>query len=209
MTKQGGTAAALGAGCLVLIAVPVLFVVGFIVVVNVQSNTPEDYPTVAPDTMAKRVHGRAQQAYEVLGFDRAPGRDARMDSSYCYPDGLESINDKPQQGAYSLSYEWALDKVPEDQAVAALRRVERKLEKDGWKVESSHSGGFRDLYARRGTGDAEERQSFHWKASGGGRFDGGSSGPCAYDRDAPESDAYAKPQVDGPLPGMTPGPAMP
>ncbi|MQY14433.1 hypothetical protein SRB5_46000 [Streptomyces sp. RB5] len=197
---------AMGIGCAVLVALPVLVVLGFLVVLEVESSTPEDYPTVAPEETARQMFAVSQDAYAVLGFapEVPPGNfttgsdvseNGFDDLDYCYPDGLESINDQPEPNAYSFGHSWAISGVDAGEARAGMRRLRAHLEKQGWSVEDPGTGsGELGLSATKGHGDSTTTASFWWQPRQGGRFDGGVGSGCAYapdDIDAESVDTIA------------------
>ncbi|MGY4963641.1 hypothetical protein [Streptomyces sp. 900105245] len=149
-----------------------------------------DFPRVAPEEMADRALQRSQEAYTVLGFTRTirPGveklgvsTENTLGSDFCYDGGLLGLKDETIDGAYSMGHRWALDHVPASQAVPGLRRLQRFLVDEGWKVTSYSEGapgGSWDLFVQRDDGD--ERMSFTWY-SDREYFTGGASVPCAYD----------------------------
>lgn len=187
-TRSGASSCLLGVlGCggAVLVGVVVL-----VAALAWHSAGSTDFPRVAPEEMADRAVQRSQEAYEVLGFTRtiAPGLEElgvspqnTLGSSPCHDGGLLGIEDKTVDGAYSMSHTWALDQVPESQAVPGLRRLHQSLKDDGWKITSFNEGergDFWELFVQRD--DGEERMSFTWYPERK-YFRGGASVPCAYD----------------------------
>ncbi|MES9519008.1 hypothetical protein [Streptomyces capoamus] len=88
-----------------------------------------------------------------------------------------------------MVHDWALDDVPESQAVPGLRRLHRRLREDGWTVSSYREGGKDgqdwSLYVRRDGED--ERMSFTWSPDRR-YFTGGATAPRAYDTGWTEGD---------------------
>ncbi|MEU0695832.1 hypothetical protein ABZ349_17825 [Streptomyces niveus] len=184
----GGALRGVGIGCGVLVAVPVLLILGFLVTYSVQRGTPEDYERVAPQAMMTRIGDVSQESYEVLGFETAVGSNASSD--FCYPDGLESMADEPVDGAYSLSHRWSVDGVSESGAASALKRLHRHLKDEGWDIDSYENDadavyGLELRASRGGPSDdgGDIRAVFEWRDYDG-RFEGGVHAPCAYDPDA-------------------------
>ncbi|MEV3932992.1 hypothetical protein [Streptomyces sp. NPDC049944] len=169
-----------------------------------------DYPRVAPQDMADRAFQQSQEAYDVLGFTRTvqPGvedlgvsTENTLGSDYCYSGGLFNL-DESVDGAHRMSHSWALDRVPESQAVPGLRRLHQQLKDDGWEVSSYRDGeaGNWDLFVQRDDGD--ERMSFTWFPDRE-YFMGGASGPCAYDPEWKDGDVgpsgdHLRPPAFGP-----------
>ncbi|MFD3917369.1 hypothetical protein [Streptomyces sp. NPDC058595] len=184
-SRGGGALRGVGIGCGVLVAVPLLLVLGFLVTYSVQRGTPEDYERVAPQTMMTRIGDVSQESYEVLGFDTAVGSDAS--SALCYPGGLESMADEPVDGAYSLSHDWSVEDVTQAEAASALKRLRGHLKDEGWDIDS-YEDETRSAYglglraSRGGPSDdgGDVRAVFEWR-EGQGRFDGSVHAPCAYD----------------------------
>ncbi|MFC9927098.1 hypothetical protein [Streptomyces sp. NPDC127190] len=158
-----------------------------------QSAGSTDFARVAPQEMADRVLKHSQEAYDVLGFTRTVrpgvervgvGPENTLGADYCYDGGTFGLEDKTVDGAYRMSHEWALDKVPASRAVPGLRRLHRRLVDEGWEVTSYHEGGKDgrpgdwSLYVQKDGGD--ERMSFDWYPDRG-YFTGGATAPCAYD----------------------------
>ncbi|GKQ36688.1 hypothetical protein [Streptomyces sp. A012304] len=180
-------ARAVGIGCAVLVAVPLLLVIAFLVWLAVVTKDASDFPRVAPEEMAARAVDRSREAYDVLGFTRTipPGveelgvsTENTLSSGYCYRGGM---TDETVDGAYRMSHEWALDDVPAEQAVPALRRLHDHLKKTGWEISSYRenvSGDYWSLFASRS--DGEERVSFQWYADRD-YFSGDASTSCAVD----------------------------
>ncbi|WP_328676660.1 hypothetical protein OG905_23125 [Streptomyces sp. NBC_00322] len=174
---------------------PVLLFAGLFVTYQVEGATPEDYPRATPEAMGDRAARLSQEAYEVLGFDRAVppgvvepgvGTENSFSTDDCYPSGLEGMADEPVAGAYRLSHHWELDQVPEREAVPGLRRLHDHLRKTGWDITEYRefpSGREWSLRAKRDghAGDGgDERLVFSWRA-GTQRFGGASTVPCAHD----------------------------
>lgn len=182
--SRTGTSVARFAGIAVaaIIGIPLLLVLVVLVTYGVQRATPEDYPKVAPQTMADRTTARSQDAYDVLGFGATlpPGEFNSLSAGHCYPDGLESVADESVDGAYALSHKWKLDGVPESDALPALRALRDRLKEEGWRIVSfdeSPGGGDWTLRTER---DGDGRQVYTWYRDGG-RFHGGAHAECAYD----------------------------
>ncbi|MCX4588096.1 hypothetical protein [Streptomyces sp. NBC_01481] len=187
---------ALGVAWWILIAAivtPVLLIAGLFVTYQVEQATPEDYPRATPEAMGDRAARLSQEAYEVLGFDRAVppgvvepgvGTENSFSTADCYPGGLEGMADEPVAGAYRLSHNWELGQVPEREAVPGLRRLHDHLRETGWDITEYRelaSGGDWWLRAKRDAEDGgEERLAFSWRAKTQ-RFKGGSTVPCAHD----------------------------
>ncbi|MFI8371620.1 hypothetical protein [Streptomyces sp. NPDC085466] len=175
----------LGCGGVVLVGVVVL-----IAALAWKSSGATDFPRVAPEEMADRAVQRSEEAYRVLGFTRTVPPGVRklgvstrntLGSSPCYDGGLLGLADETIDGAYSMSHSWALDQVPESQAVPGLRALHRSLKDDGWKITSfdeGEQGDSWDLFVQRD--DGKERMSFTWYPDRE-YFTGGASVPCAYD----------------------------
>lgn len=190
---------AFGSGCLGCggIALATVLVVLVLLVCNAGST---DYPRVAPEKRASDVFRYSQEAYNVMGFRRSvrPGvekvgvsTENTFSAGYCYDGGWTGMEDKTVDGAYRLSHKWALDHVPESQAVSGLRRLHRRLTDEGWQVSSYHEGGNgRDgeLYVQRDGGD--QLMSFDWYADRQ-YFVAGATVPCAYDPGWQPTDAKA------------------
>ncbi|TXL84651.1 hypothetical protein [Streptomyces sp. IB2014 016-6] len=181
----GGVLRGVGIGCGVLVAVPVLLVLGFLVTYSVQRGTPEEYERVDPQAMMTRIGDVSRESYEVLGFETAAGSDAS--AGLCYPGGLESMADEPVDGAYSLSHRWSVDDVPESGAASALKRLHGHLRDGGWDIDSYESDagaayGLELRVSRDGPSDdgGDIRAVFEWRDHRG-RFEGGVHAPCAYD----------------------------
>ncbi|WBO64608.1 hypothetical protein [Streptomyces camelliae] len=165
---------ALGFGC-GAVALAVLISLASWIVHNAQST---DYATVAPEKRARQVFRFSQEAYDALGFGAGAG--STFSAGFCYDNGPLGVEDKTVDGAYRLSHEWALDHVPESQAVPGLRRLSRRLAEEGWKISDYRAGGAgadAELFVQRDGGD--ERMWFTWYADRE-YFDGGASVPCAY-----------------------------
>ncbi|MER6413516.1 hypothetical protein [Streptomyces humidus] len=185
-TRTRTAARAVGFGCAVLLAVPLLLLLAFVVWIAVVTKDASDFPRAAPEAMASRAAERSQEAYGVLGFTRTlgpgagqPGVSAEntFGSDACYRGGL---TDEEVDGAYSMHHSWALDHVPAGQARAGLRRLRDHLEDSGWDITSYREdvSGDRALKASRSEG--EERMWFKWSADRG-YFTGGASMACAVD----------------------------
>lgn len=202
-TGGGGNGAlrGVGIGCGLLVAVPVLVVLGFLLTYTVQRGTPEEYERVDQAEMMSRLSGVSHEAYGVLGFagDAGPETDPDpSDTSLCYPGGLESMADEPVEGAYSLADRWETDGVTEAEAEPALKRLHRHLKDEGWDIDSyekfdgtayvpaASAGGAESLTlraSRAGSSDdgGDTRLLFEWQdGRDGGRFSGSVVSPCAY-----------------------------
>ncbi|MEU6505190.1 hypothetical protein [Streptomyces sp. NPDC046942] len=207
---------ALGFGC-GAVALAVLLSLASWIVHNTQST---DYATLAPEKRAGRLLRYSQEAYDVLGFTREvrPGTEAfgvgvgsAFSAGFCYDNGPLGVEDKTVDGAYRLSHEWALDHVPEGQAVPGLRRLRWRLAEEGWKISDYRAGGAgadAELFVQRDGGD--ERMSFTWYADRE-YFDGGASVPCAY-VPGPRTDSVGSWDPDSalaslPAPVLGPSPA--
>ncbi|MFI2203918.1 hypothetical protein ACH47Z_24680 [Streptomyces sp. NPDC020192] len=165
---------ALGFGC-GAIALAVILALGAWIIGNAQQT---DYPRVAPGERARQVFRYSQEAYDVLGFTRAAGN--TFSAALCYDNGPLGMEDKTVDGAYQLGHEWALEHVPESQAVSGLRRLRDRLTDEGWRItgyREGRAGGDVELYAQRDGGDA--RMTFVWYAHRE-YFTGFASVPCAY-----------------------------
>ncbi|MDT0547763.1 hypothetical protein [Streptomyces lonegramiae] len=186
---------AAGIGCAVVVLVPVVFLLGLIITYSVQRATPEDYPEVKPEAMGRRLGGYSQDAYAALGIDRVldpagegmrEGDENHLSNDYCYPDGLESLADEPEEGAYQMGHSWALQEVDKDQGLAALRRLHSHLGASAaWRVTQS---GYDDEYREwrvSAERDGGYQVSVAWSVRDQ-RLGGGVSAPCAYDPDWPE-----------------------
>jgi hypothetical protein len=183
----------LGVTVAAIVGIPVLLVLVVLVTYGVQRATPEDYPKVAPQTMADRAGARSQESYDVLGFDALipPGEFNSLSSGYCYPDGLESVADEHVDNAYALSHSWHLADVPESEALPAMRRLRDHLKAEGWDIVSFDSTPSGDNWTLRTERDGDGRQVYEWYADGG-RFHGGMHAECAY-LPTPPTDPYASP----------------
>ncbi|MDI3386545.1 hypothetical protein QIS99_10015 [Streptomyces sp. B-S-A8] len=179
----------LAIGCAALVGIPLLVVLGYIVTFMAQRATPEDYPTVTPETAAGRLTAASQEMYEVAGFDRTlpPGveriavsTENVLDSGFCYPGGLESIADESVDGAYSLHHRWGVPDVPKDQGLAALRRLREHLRNAGWTITDYGKEQRSDEWELRAEKGEDRRASFRWRADLG-YFDAGAGSGCAYD----------------------------
>ncbi|MET9557370.1 hypothetical protein [Streptomyces sp. NPDC006645] len=200
LDRPAGSGALRGVGisCGLLVAVPVLVVLGFLVTYGVQRGTPEEYERVGRDTMTSRMGAILQETYDVLGVD-GDTRPAGPGDSLCYPDGLESIADEPVEGAYSLSDGWETDGVTGAEAGPALKRLHRYLGDEGWDIDTYERF---DGTAYRPAGTAGPAESltlrasrpgpsddggdtgllFEWRdGRDGGRFSGSVVSPCAYE----------------------------
>ncbi|WP_405805693.1 hypothetical protein [Streptomyces sp. NBC_01187] len=160
--SAGRTAAqALGVTCAVVVGIPALVILGFMITYSAERSTPEDYPEVSPDAMAARVTGNSLDAIDAMrlgmGHPKGWGKDwgtsdlnAGVDTSMCYPDGLESIADDPEPGAYQLSQSYEGPALSDRKTKAGFTRLEKHLRHKGWKItESSDRGGMRELSAER------------------------------------------------------------
>ncbi|MFK4224079.1 hypothetical protein [Streptomyces sp. NPDC019890] len=200
---------------IVLIAMPVLLVLGLVITYQAERATPEDYPRVAPEEMMRRATSRSQEAYEVLGFDRAVppgvvklgvGTENYLSTDDCYPGGLEGMADEPVDGAYRLFHGWALDKASEQEALPALRRLRDHLKDTGWRIKEygeSQTGDEWNLRAERdgrSGDDGNETQHFNWRAEDQ-RFSGSSGMPCAYESE----ETYGDPLTGVHPPELRPG----
>ncbi|MFI2290293.1 hypothetical protein [Streptomyces niveus] len=205
LTDSTGSGAlrGVGIGCGLLVAVPVLVVLGFLVTYAVQRGTPEEYERVAPEEMMSRLSAVSHEAYGVLGLDGDTGPETDPDPSapsLCYPGGLESIADEPVEGAYSLADGWETDGVTEADAKPALKRLHRHLKDEGWDIDAYEkfdgtayraaemAGPAESLTlraSRAGSSDdgGDTRLLFEWRdgSGDGGRFSGSVVSPCAYD----------------------------
>lgn len=205
LTDSTGSCAlrGVGIGCGLLVAVPVLVVLGFLVTYAVQRGTPEEYERVAPEEMMSRLSAVSHEAYGVLGLDGDTGPETDPDPSapsLCYPGGLESIADEPVEGAYSLADGWETDGVTEADAKPALKRLHRHLKDEGWDIDAYEkfdgtayraaemAGPAESLTlraSRAGSSDdgGDTRLLFEWRdgSGDGGRFSGSVVSPCAYD----------------------------
>lgn len=185
----GGGAAlrGVGLGCGLLVAVPVLVVLGYLITYSVQRGTPEEYERVSTDRMAGRLSALSQEAYGVLGLDGdpVPGTDPDpSDTSLCYPGGLESIADEPVDGAYSLTAGWEVDGVPAAEAGPALDRLHEHLRDEGWDIDAYEKSAGTTLRAsREGPSDdgGDIRLVFDWWGGGQERLTATVVSPCAYD----------------------------
>lgn len=194
-TGGGAVKRGVGIGCGLLVAVPVLVVLGFLVTYGVQRGTPEEYERVGPEEMADRIGAVSDDAYGVLDFPYADLESGMASESLCYPGGLESVADEPVEGAYSLSEAWEVDGVTEAGAAPALKRLHRHLKEEGWDIDSYErfDGAYRPATtagpaesltlraSREGPSDdgGDTRLLFEWRD--GGRFTGSVASPCAYD----------------------------
>lgn len=197
-----GVTRGVGIGCGLLVAVPVLVVLGFLLTYSVQRATPEEYERVSPAEMMSRLSGVSHEAYGVLGFDGDTGPEtdpAPSDSSLCYPGGLESMADEPVEGAYSLADRWETDGVTEAEARPALKRLHRHLKDEGWDIDSYERFDGTAYGSAETTGPAESltlrasragssddggdtRLLFEWQdGRDGGGFSGSVVSPCAYE----------------------------
>lgn len=182
---------ALGCGCAALIGIPL--VAGLVLIGKLawENRGSTDFPRVAPEDMASRAFQHSQEAYEVMGFSRTveageaedigSGTENAFSSSLCWTSGPLGLEDRTVDGAYEMSHAWALDHVPESQAVSGLRRLHQRLKADGWEVSSYDEGGkteYGRLSVRRDDGD--ERMSFTWYADRE-YFRAEATVPCAYD----------------------------
>ncbi|MFH8749189.1 hypothetical protein ACH4GK_21085 [Streptomyces rimosus] len=204
-------AAALGCG--VMAALPVLLVLGVVALVMFESAVPEDYAEVAPEKMAERVVSTSEDAYRAMGLHRAIPRGEqrteaggrtvnRLDSGLCYPGGWESLEDRSVKGAYQLSHDWELDRVPAKAALPALERLRDHLKDTGWRV-TRYGKSVNDEWevdAER-DGDTSDdgvvRQSVTWFENGQ-RLHGGNTGPCAYEPGWKEDDGPPGRPVEAP-----------
>ncbi|WKX68661.1 hypothetical protein [Streptomyces sp. XD-27] len=207
---------AAGIGCAAMVLLPVLFILGLIITYSAQRATPEDYPEVKPEAMARRLGGYSQDAYAALGIDRVldpAGEGMREDdenslsNDYCYPTGLESMADEPEEGAYKMRHSWTLQDVGKDQGLTAVRRLHAHLKDSAWRVTEY---GRDDEYQEWRV-SAERDGGYHvhvaWSARDQ-RLDGGASAPCAYDPDWPEAGSSSDlPDTGTPSPPLTPNPA--
>ncbi|WP_405798065.1 hypothetical protein [Streptomyces sp. NBC_01506] len=198
--NRGGALLGVGIGCGLLVAVPVLVVLGFLITYAVQRGTPEEYERVDPQAMMTRIGDVSQEAYDVLGFEHDIRSEAG--SGFCYPDGLESIADEPVDGAYALSQDWSVDGVKESEAASALERLHGHLKDEGWDIDSYENGadgagaagaamGLELRASRGGPSDdgGDIRLVFDWRDYQE-RFEGSVHAPCAYDPEAePGTDA--------------------
>lgn len=193
--SRPGTSAAkwLGIALATIVSIPVLLILAVLVTYGVQRASPEDYPKVAPQTMAERAGARSQESYDVLGFDAQvpPGGFNSLSSGYCYPDGLESVADEHVDNAYALSHEWRLTDVAESEALPAMRRLRDHLEANGWNIVSFDSTPSGDNWTLRTERDGDGRQVYEWYADGG-RFHGGVHAECSY-LPTPATDPHASP----------------
>ncbi|WP_144387261.1 hypothetical protein [Streptomyces sp. SAJ15] len=110
-TRPASALKVAGIGCAVVVLAPVLLLLGLVVVYQIERATPEDYPDVKPDTMARRISGYSLDAYAALGLNRTlnPGgyeaktnNENSFGSDRCYPDGLEGMADEPEEGTPPL-----------------------------------------------------------------------------------------------------------
>lgn len=216
----GSGARSLGLGCLGCVGVLLVAVVALFVRLAWNAEDATDFPRVAPEKTADRVFGHSREAYDVLGFTRPvpPGVERvgvstqnTLDAGYCYDGGLLGLEDKTVDGAYRMSHEWALDRVPGSQAVPGLRRLHQRLEDDGWEVSSYREGGKDkdwSLYVQRDGGG--ERMSFTWFPDRQ-YFIGGATAPCAYDPGWTDdgSEAYSPGDAAGSVRPPVLGPGRP
>ncbi|NBE56300.1 hypothetical protein [Streptomyces boluensis] len=175
-------------GCGVIVAVPLLIVLGVIVTFGAQQATAEDYPTTAPEQAAEALTAESQELYRTTRFDLTlpPGvedlgvsTENTLSADYCYPDGLESLADESVDGAYSLHHSWGVPDVPKDRALPALRRLRDRLKADGWNITDYGRNAPATEWELRATKD-DRRTSFSWRPEYG-YFDGGIGTACAYD----------------------------
>lgn len=176
---------------LAAVALPVLLVAGLVVVYAVERGTDEGYPEVAPDVMTQRAAARSQELYDVAGIggELPPGTSGgdlhasanTVSADVCYPDGLESVADQPEEGSYRLGHKWRIAGVSEREGVPALRRLRAHVEKTGWHVaEFGASGEGWVLRARRDEDDLGSERIVvtwwsHWRT-----LDGFTGMSCAY-----------------------------
>jgi hypothetical protein len=210
-TRSGAALEAGGISCAVAVLLPVLVVGGAFLTFSIERATPADFPDVKPETMAHRVTDHSKGAFAALGLDRTlepnvydmrKGDENTLDSDFCYPDGLESIADQPEAGAYRLYHRWSVGGVAPREGVGALRRLRDHLTGTGWRITQFGDGEQRHERTLKAERDGGYTISLTWEAVRR-RLDGGSSAPCATDPDWKESDGlYAEPSVERP-PALT------
>ncbi|MFC0597370.1 hypothetical protein [Streptomyces palmae] len=196
-----------GIGCAAVLLAPVLLLVGVIVTYAIERAIPEDYPDAKPEVTARRITAYSQEAFAVIGLDRTlesnvydmrAGNQNTLGSDYCYPDGLESIADEPEKGAYRMYHAWMVGKVGKRQGLEALRRVHARLKDTGWRItQFEEDRGIREWIVR-----AERDGGYHlsvvWEADYQ-RLRGGTGASCATDPDWTEEDGrYYEPHVGAP-----------
>ncbi|MEU5023705.1 hypothetical protein [Streptomyces milbemycinicus] len=196
-----------GVSCAVVLLVPVLLLLGVMVTYAIERATPEDYPELKPEVTAHRITGYSQNAFAALGLDRTlepnvydmrAGNENILDSEYCYPDGLESIADEPEKGAYRMYHNWMVGKVGKRQGLAALRRVRARLEATGWHIKEFGEDRQIREWTVRAERDGGYRLSVTWEADSE-RLRGGTGASCATDPDWTEEDGlYYEPDVGAP-----------
>ncbi|MEV4947641.1 hypothetical protein [Streptomyces sp. NPDC053755] len=178
---------------LAAVAVPVLLVAGLLVTYAVERATGEGFPEVAPAVMAERAASRTQELYDVAGLGGAlpavrpdgghRAAENSISAEVCYPDGLESMADEPEEGSYRLGHNWRVAGVSEQEGGAALRRLRDHLDRTGWTVTAFRdSGDDRVVRAERRdeADDNPDRVVVTWW-SHGETLDGFTAMPCAYD----------------------------
>ncbi|MFE1772707.1 hypothetical protein [Streptomyces sp. NPDC059008] len=210
-TRSGAALKAGGIGCAVVVLLPVLVVGGVFLTFSIERATPADFPDVKPETMAHRVTDYSKGAFAALGLDRTlepnvydmrKGDENTLDSDYCYPDGLESIADQPEAGAYQLSHRWSVGGVAPREGAGALRRLRDHLTGTGWHITRSGDGEQHHERTLKAEREGGYTIALTWEADRR-RLNGGSSAPCATDPDWKESDGlYAEPSVGRP-PALT------
>ncbi|MFG2290711.1 hypothetical protein ACGFOU_32110 [Streptomyces sp. NPDC048595] len=206
-TRSGAALKAGGIGCAVAVLLPVVVVGGVVLTFSVERATPEGYPDVKPETMARRVTGYSKGAFAALGLDRTlepnvydmrRGDENTLDSDVCYPDGLESIADQPEEGAYRLYHRWSVGKVAPHEGANALRGLRAHLGSTGWRITESGDRAQRHERTLKAERDGGYTIALTWETDRG-RLSGGTSAPCATNPGWKESDGrYAEPSVGRP-----------
>ncbi|MGG7569134.1 hypothetical protein [Streptomyces sirii] len=205
--RSGAALRAGGIGCAVAVLLPVLLIGGVFLIFSIERATPEGYPDVKPESMARRVTGYSKGAFAALGLDRTlqsnvydmrKGDENTLDSDFCYPDGLESITDQAEEGAYRLYHRWSVGKVAPREGSSALRSLRDHLTSTGWRITESGVSEQRHERTLKAERDGGYTIALTWEADRR-RLSGGSSAPCATNPGWKESDGrYAEPSVGRP-----------
>ncbi|MDI3409343.1 hypothetical protein [Streptomyces cavernicola] len=185
-------------GCAAMVAVPLVIFLVYVITFMAQRSAPEDYPTVRPEQAAERIADRAQEMYEVAGFERRlpeGEEDGRfgsepvntLEADFCYPDGLESMADEAEDGAYSLHHEWSVPDVRKDRALATLRRLREHLKNEGWTITEYGHNKLDDDWELAAEKGEDQGVSFTWYPEVE-HFSGRTGSACAYDPDWTESE---------------------
>lgn len=218
-TRPSAVLKAGGMSCAGIVVLLILFIGGLILTFHIERATPPDFPRVKPETMAHRVSGYSQDAFAALGlhrtlepnaYDMKKGIENTLDSDYCYPDGLESIADEPEKGAYRIYHHWSLGEVSKSEGTAALRRLRDHLKTKGWRVTQFEDDARRHERTLEAERDGGYQISLAYRRVDQ-RLAGGSAAPCATNPDWKESEGlYEEPEVGRP-PVLTarPGHSMP